>query len=227
MSFKNRWILKFLTIKAPYAPPLGYFTNFWWVRSLITKIKPDIVHAHYATGYGTIAALANFHPTILSVWGSDVYVVPKKSQLHKAILKFNLAKADKILSTSKVMAQETGLYTDKEIEVTPFGIDLTSFKPELVDSLFVTDDIVIGTVKTLDETYGIEYLIQAFALLQNKYPDLPLKLLIVGSGPREAHLKQLASELLSPTDYKFTGKVKYADVPKYHNMLSVFVSVSS
>lgn len=96
------------------------------------------------------------------------------------MLKYNLKKADKILSTSNVMAKETKLYTNKDIEVTPFGIDIEQFKPMVFESLFDKDDIVIGTVKSLEEVYGIEYLIRAFKIISDKYENLPLKLLIVG-----------------------------------------------
>lgn len=212
--------------QAPFPPQWGYFANSLWVRRLIARSKPDLVHAHYASGYGMLATLAGFHPTILSVWGSDVYVVPNRSLLHKHLLKLYLAKADKILSTSHAMAKEISKYTSKPIEVTPFGVDLDQFKPQPVESLFDPTDIVIGTVKTLDKTYGIEYLIQAFRLLKDKYPDLPLKLLIVGGGPLEADLKSMVRELDLARDTLFTGRVKHTDVPKYHNMLSISVSVS-
>ncbi|MBN1992356.1 MAG: glycosyltransferase [Anaerolineae bacterium] len=214
--------------QAPFTPNLGYFTSFLWVRRLIAAIKPDLVHAHYAAGYGTVAALAGFHPTILSVWGYDVYEFPNKSWLHKNLLKFNLARADKILSTSYVMAKETNKYTHKPIEVTPFGIDLSQFKPQktITDNLFAPQDIVIGTIKTLDEKYGLKYLIQAFRLLKDKYPGLPLKLLIVGGGPQEALLKNLVKELKLTEWTVFTGHILHADIPKYHNALSVYVAPS-
>ena len=52
------------------------------LKRLIKKEKPDIVHAHYATSYGLVAALAGFHPLIISVWGSDVYEFPKQSKIN-------------------------------------------------------------------------------------------------------------------------------------------------
>ena len=212
--------------RSPFPPKWGYIANAPWARKLISDLKPDIIHAHYATGYGTLAALAGFHPTILSVWGSDVFDFPNQSALHRRLLKFNLARADKILSTSHVMAVETAKYTRKPIEVTPFGIDLEQFKPCQVDSLFDASDIVIGTVKTLEEKYGIEYLIRAFSLLKQAHPEESLKLLIVGGGSQEAYLRGLTRELGIATDTVFTGKVPHAETPRYHNMLTVSVTPS-
>jgi glycosyltransferase involved in cell wall biosynthesis len=215
-QFDNVWVSKIKYLKAL---PM--------VKKIILDFKPDIVHAHYATSYGLLGSLSGFYPFVLSVWGSDVFSFPLKSPIHKMILKYNLKKADKILSTSHVMAIETKLYTEKEIEVTPFGIDMQQFKPMDIKSLFDKDDIIIGTVKTLEEKYGIEYLIRAFKIVSNKYYNLPLKLLIVGGGSLEKHLKKLSKELNIENKTVFTGKVPFIDVPKYHNMLSVFVSVSN
>lgn len=205
---------------------ISYLRSVSSLKSIIAAFKPDIVHAHYASSYGLLGTLADFHPYIVSVWGSDVFDFPNISFLHKAVLKHNLNKADKILSTSHVMALETKKYTDKEIEVTPFGIDTQVFRPKKVDSLFDKNDIVIGTVKTLEEKYGIEYLIRAFAIVKKKYRELPLKLLIVGGGSLEKYLKNLVKDLEIDADTVFTGAVSHNLVPKYDNMLSVSVSVS-
>jgi glycosyltransferase involved in cell wall biosynthesis len=206
---------------------LNYLKALPMVKGIIKEFKPDIVHSHYATSYGLLGSLSRFSPFILSVWGSDVFSFPNKSFIHKAMLKYNLKKADKILSTSHIMAKETKLYTSKDIEVTPFGIDMEQFKSTYTkEELFGKDDIVIGTVKTLEEKYGIEYLIKAFKILSDKYQELPLKLLIVGGGSLDKKLKELTKRLNIESKAIFTGNVSFKDVPKYHNMLSVSVSVS-
>src|SRR5690606_15881029 len=92
-----------------------YFKAIKQVKEIIKLLKPDILHAHYASSYGLIGALTGFHPYIISVWGADIYHFPNYSFIHKGIIKYNLQKADKILSTSKVMKEEIKKYTHKEI----------------------------------------------------------------------------------------------------------------
>jgi glycosyltransferase involved in cell wall biosynthesis len=193
---------------------------------MIADFQPDILHVHYASSYGLIGALSGFHPYLVSVWGADIFEFPRKSIFHRELIKFTLRKADKILSTSHVMAKETNKYTEKPIEVTPFGIDLDRFKPFHAESLFNEDDIVIGTIKGLDKQYGIEFLLQAFAILAKRQPALPLKLLIVGGGPLEKSLKQRANELGIENRTAFTGQVRYDEIASYHNMLTIFVALS-
>lgn len=196
------------------------------VKRIIEDFKPDIVHAHYASSYGLIGALSGFHPYIISMWGSDVFGFPNFSFLHNRILKFNLSKADRLLSTSYKMKTEAEKYTKKEILVTPFGIDINKFKPNQVSSIFKEDNIVIGTIKTLESIYGIEYLIKAFKIVKTKLPDRKIKLLLVGEGTQRKNLETLAIESNLFSDIVFTGYVNHNEVAKYHNMLDIYVAVS-
>lgn len=187
---------------------LEYLKKIKRVKELVDEIKPDILHAHYATSYGLLGALTNFHPYIISVWGSDVYDFPIKSVLHKSMLKHNLKKADYILSTSKVMKTETEKYTNKDIMVTPFGVDINKFCPNKVK----TDGIVIGTIKTLEEKYGIEHLVRAFKIVKDRNSDKKLELRIGGKGSQEEFLKNLCKELQIEDDVKFLGFINAKDV---------------
>lgn len=194
------------------------------LKQKLKEFKPDLLHAHYASSYGLLGALSGFKPYIISVWGSDVFDFPKKSFLHKSILKFNLSRADKVLSTSHIMAKETSLYTNKAIDITPFGVDLTFFRPTKPTRISEINegDIVIGTIKTLEEKYGIEYLIRAFKLITDR-GHKKLKLLIVGKGSQKEYLQNLVSELGIEKEVIFVGWLPYHEIPMYNNMLDIAV----
>lgn len=205
---------------------IAYITALPRVKKLIAQFKPDILHSHYISSYGIIGALTGFHPFIVSVWGSDIFTFPKKSIYHKKLIKYILSKSDTILSTSKMMAERTSKYTDKNIEVTPFGIDTEMFYPFETKSIFLKEDLVIGTIKALEKQYGIEYLIRSFHLTKKNHPQIPLKLLIAGKGSLENELKKLTVDLGIQNDVVFTGKIPFSDVPKYHNMIDIFIALS-
>lgn len=172
------------------AQKIRYLFKAKAVKRIVNDINPDIVNVHYATSYGTVAALAGLKGYVLSVWGMDVYDFPKKSFLHKAMLKFSLNRATHLFSTSKAMAEETRKYTNKNIEVTPFGVDMNLFNPALRkrnDSEFI-----VGTVKALTPKYGIDILIKAVAKICKERPDIPIRLRIAGKGEKEQEYKQLA-----------------------------------
>ena len=171
---------------------LSYFGTIRQAKALINELNPDIVHAHYASSYGTICSFACKRPYYLSVWGSDVYDFPHKSPLHRFLLKRSLAKASWIMSTSKAMAEETLKYTSNEIAITPFGVDMELFNP---DKAIPHDGFVVGTVKGLEAKYGIETLLRACCLVHRNRPDLNLKVRIAGAGTLEQHLKEVSHSL--------------------------------
>lgn len=224
--------------KLPFRGTLGYFTMVPAVKRLLKHIQPDIVNAHYASGYATTAAMVGFRPWLLSVWGSDIYDFPTKSVLHKWLIQTNLNNADKIASTSHAMAIETCRYLKKSkrnsesIAITPFGVDIEDYEgiPELKDEQ--ADTITIGTIKGLDPKYGIDILLKAFAdLLKrlkkgNDCSAPEVKLRIVGDGPQATELKQVADELGIEKSVEFVGKVPHSDVPSQLSLIDIFIALS-
>ncbi|RKQ85532.1 glycosyltransferase [Brockia lithotrophica] len=213
-------------------PALSYFFSAPALRKKISEVKPDILHAHYATGYGTLGRLSRFRPFLLSVWGSDVYEYPFYSPLHRYIVTKNLRAADLILSTSRAMAQQTLKLEPnvRGIEITPFGVDVAQFRPqpEYKDPRFFT----VGTVKSLAPQYGIDLLLHAFALAQRYLvetaPDVgrSLRLLIVGDGPERKRLEALSRHLGIDKRTTFVGAVPHREVTRYLNQLDVYIALS-
>lgn len=204
---------------------LKYIFKISRIREIINKFKPDILHAHYASSYGLLGALSEFHPYIISVWGSDIFEFPRKSYLHKKLIEFNLKAADYICSTSDIMAKETQKYYNKEVLVTPFGVECDMFKP--MPEYRSNDKIIVGTVKSLEKIYGVEYLIKAFSILTEKYPKAPIELHIAGKGSEENHLKELSHSLNMAHRIKFLGFVPHEEVFKVLNSFSVAVFASN
>ena len=88
----------------PFGAPIGYLASVFALKKILRRISPDLLNVHYATGYGGLASLSGFSPTLLSVWGTDVYKFPYKSLLARYLVKHNLSKATCIASTSLCMA---------------------------------------------------------------------------------------------------------------------------
>jgi len=199
---------------------LKYLKTIKALKSAYSRFKPDIVHAHYATSYGLLGSFLKHKPFLISVWGSDIYNFPNKSVFHKAVLKRNLSKADYIFSTSHAMAKETGKYTDKSIQVIPFGVDVNVFRPMSTES---ANSLTIGVVKTLEPNYGISYLIDAFKIVQSHFPDQKLKLLIVGDGSLKESLIEQTQRLEISDSVSFTGRIDHSEVNQYYNRMDIVV----
>lgn len=203
----------------------GYLSVVSKLKNLIKEEKPNILHAHYASSYGLLGALAkcNAIPYIISVWGSDVYDFPNITPFGKQIIRYNLSRADHILSTSHVMAKETAKYTDKPIAITPFGVDVELFKPSPHKE---SEEFVIGNVKTLRPKYGIDVLIKAADIFIKNNPEKKIRLDIYGEGPQKEELVELTKELGIEDKVNFKGFVQNTLLPDVYNSVSVSVSVS-
>jgi len=204
---------------------LSYIKYVSILKKIIKQFKPDIVHAHYATSYGLIGALSGFEPFFLSVWGADVYDFPKKSTLHKRIFQFNLKKANIIMSTSNVMMAEIKKYTNKDVIVTPFGVDLSKFSNR-PSKLNKQNCIYVGTIKPIEEKYGIEYIIDAAELIINRTTDVNYKFLLVGPSNKLNYYKEIISQKKLDNYFEITGRIPFNDIVEYHNLLDIFLNVS-
>ena len=217
----------------PHAGQLGYFSNVFALRRHLSLWRPSLLNVHYASGYGTTGALAGFRPTLLSVWGSDVYDFPYESAFKGVLLRWVLRRATAVASTSRAMADQVRRLTPErhEVAVTPFGVDLGRFsaQPSQRDPA-QPKPLNIGIVKSLAPKYGVDLLLRAFAGLcvdpevRSAHPHC--RLLIVGDGPQREDLVQLAAQLGIAERTQFIGAVAHTDVPRWLNQLDIYAAPS-
>lgn len=218
----------------PFRGIAGYFTMVPKVKKLLQEIQPDIVNAHYASGYATTARFVGHRPWLLSVWGSDIYDFPQKSPLHKWLVKTNLYAADAVASTSLCMAEETRSLAPKlaDIAITPFGVDMSAYQDIQLVQAINAEQVVVGTVKSMANKYGIDTLIDAFALLlkqlQSERSELAnqLVLRLVGGGPSIDEYQQQVHTLDIADRVEFVGRVPHTDVPAELAKLDIYVALS-
>ena len=214
-----------------YKAKLGYYTNVLQMKKLYKEIKPDIINVHYASGYATLARLAKLPKTILNVWGSDVYDFPNKSKLNRIILKRNIFYANKLASTSEVMANEVKRqFPDlkKDIAITPFGVDTKIFKK--IDGK-KTNKFIIGNIKALNYKYGIKYIILGVnefieRLKKEKKDYNNVECQIYGDGEEKEKFLELVKSLGLEKTILFKGKIPNNEVPKVLSTFNVFVAAS-
>lgn len=200
-----------------------YLKVIFRIKKIISDFHPDIIHAHYATSYGLLGALLLFKPYIISVWGTDVLKFPKSSFLSKFIFKCILSSATQVCATSTHLASETMKYVSRKINVIPFGIDVNEFKPATPTFSNGEQFLTIGTIKSFEEPYGVEYLIRAFAQITSKFPRINLRLLLVGQGSLEKKLFQITKDLCIESQVIFTGFIPPQLISGYHNSLDIAV----
>ena len=210
---------------------LNFLIRTWQTRRLVRKIKPDILHAHYIFGYGLFGAFANYHPFVVSAWGSDILIDPKGSILKRQITKYVLKKTDLITCDAEHMKKamfELGADHQK-IYIIYFGIDTKKFSPQessekIREAFDMPNSPVIISLRTLEPIYDVESLITAIPQVLKESPEA--KFVIAGRGSQEVKLKELAKSLGVSDSIIFVGFILNDELPKYLASSNIYVSTS-
>ena len=216
--------LKIKNLRNPNLSKINYLLSLKLLNKTIKNYQPNILHAHYASSYGVLALLSSYKPFILSVWGSDVYDFPNRNWLNKFLLKKVINSADIVCSSSQAMSKVINEnFTKSKIHIVPFGVDIELFSPSSTSPKVFT----VGTIKSIENHNGIDCLLDAASILVNKYNEKRIQFLIVGKGSLLEEMKQKATKLELGKYVKFTGEINYTEIVDYHQMLSVYIAMST
>jgi glycosyltransferase involved in cell wall biosynthesis len=212
----------------------GYLSGIAWlfqVRAMIIRIKPDIVNAHYIGVPAYLAVVSGFHPLVLTAWGSDILIDPKRNSLRRFLTSRALRKADRIICVSSALKEKAvnlGVAPEK-VEVIPMGVDVQKFDPSLRDkallqNLDMADKPVVISTRNLEPVYDVETLIKAIPLVLREIPEA--RFIIGGKGKQREHLERLAQDSGISHSVKFVSWIPETDFPKFLASSDVYVSTS-
>lgn len=195
----------------------GYYLNMPQVKKILKKEHCDVLNAHYASGYGTLATGVHFPRTVISVWGSDVYSFPYQSKLHRHILVHVLSHSELIFSTSECMKKQTAqfLKKPKKIIVTPLGIDFDLFpfsKPKRHEKSFT-----IGFLKGTDALYGYDVFLKALRKLIDSCKASKIKIFahMCGDSYNQTAFFDLVDRLKLREYIDYSGTIPHKDMPEF------------
>jgi len=234
-GYRDNVNIHLLTKIAPQIWTASQYLSFlFWilqVRFLINRIKPDMVDGHFITVYGFLAACSGFHPLVVSAWGSDILIYPRRNFFFKAITKYALKRADVITCDSEVAREgltELGAEPAK-IRVILKGVDTQQFSPqhrsqELRKKLGIYEAPTVISIRNLKPIYNVEMLIKAIPLVLGQVPET--KFIIAGDGKQRNTLTNLANSLGVSDSIRFVGWVSHDELPKYLASSDIYVSTS-
>jgi len=217
-------ISKLKKIVLPFEAPFGYILNGPAIRRIIQNEMPDIIHVHSLWGYGFLFYFSGIKPDVVSVYGFEVFDKPRKSYLHKKIILCFLKRSQAVASTSSFMAEQIQkLGFIGKIHITPFGVDTNVFQPAEYHEKR-SEVLRIGIVKHLSYKYGIDTLIEAFAIAKKQLDEQSVmtSLYIYGEGKDAEKLKELAISLEVKECIYFKGSIPNQQVPAVLQNLDIF-----
>ena len=118
--------------------------------------------------------------------------------------------------------------SSKLVKIAP-GIDVKHFSPseidlKLIEKYKLQNRRVIVSVGRLVHRKGQDKLIEAMPEILKKYPDAVL--LLVGQGPIKSMLDKLIRHHGLENHVIFTGRIQFADLPKYIQLGEIFAMPS-
>lgn len=142
----------------------------------------------------------------------------------KAIMRFTCAQLRHIGAVVIVLSTRMQRYLENDglarldIQLIPNGVDTSRFRPASQHFTAANAQIVI-CVSQLRYEKGIDVLLQAWHLVQQQLPDA--RLIIIGCGPLQPQLEQLANALCITDSIEFAGLRN--DVPQQLHRGSIAV----
>ncbi|HEY3181003.1 MAG TPA: TIGR04063 family PEP-CTERM/XrtA system glycosyltransferase [Casimicrobiaceae bacterium] len=203
------------------------------------ELHPDILHAHSPVLNALPALWAGRKlglPVVYEVralWEDaavDHGVTQERAlryRLSRAVETFALHRADHVTTICEGLREEIasrGVRRER-ITVIPNAVDEDEFRfdsdpdAELSAALRLTGRTVVGFIGSFYGYEGLDLLIKATAMLVPGHPEL--RVLLVGGGPQEAHLRRMVAERELGDRVIFTGRVPHRDVTRYYGLIDV------
>ncbi len=194
-------------------------------RRLVQRLKPDIVHTHYASSGGLAGLVCNLHPTIVTVHGTDL-MVKIKSGIWRLLLKAVFNHADCINTVSedlKNMTLSLGIPPDK-IKTFTLGINTEKFSFLERPIINRNQPLKFVCTRALAPVYDHPTIINALGILKRK--DIDFRTTFVGTGDMKEKLEQQTADLGLTDRVTFLGSVENNELPKILHGNDAYLSSS-
>lgn len=195
----------------------------WKTFRLATRF--DVLHANWAIcgAIVGIAAALRGKPVVVTLRGSDVSLA-SGSRLHAALLAFAVRRSARVVCVSEAMAAEVRrLFPERSARVSVIlnGVDEQFLQlPEKSDGGDRAMHLL--AIGSLVKGKGFEVLLHALARLRRQDWDLAL----VGEGPEQARLAELAQALGISERVRFAGGLPPSEIPGVFAKSDLFVMTS-
>ena len=208
-------------LNEPFFKLNGYISNK--IFSKIKNIKPKLIHAHFGKGGSLILPLAMKLqiPLFVTYHGADATKNSHSSSFSYRVYnrrkKMLIKHTKKFICVSNFIAErliKQGFPEDK-IFVNPIGIKITDNNYDQIQHTISNPFLFVGRFV---EKKGLLTLINAFNILKKNGYDL--KINIIGKGPMERQLKNLA---MNNANIKFLGWKSKNEIIEYYRNSSALI----
>jgi len=198
--------------------PFFIWKNYRKLKRIIETENPIVTHIQQVNRIAYMAARilsAKNRKNVVTAWGSDILLVPKRSRVFKIMTKRVLDGASYITADSNNMISEINkLTSNRNFKLVFFGIEPIKSLPK---------EKIIYSNRALQELYNIETIIEEFNVFQMLHPDW--RLVIAGSGALNDLLREKVKSLNIDSKVDFVGWLNAEKNDEYYKRSSIYVSL--
>lgn len=194
-------------------------------RRLVRRLKPDIVHTHFATSGGLAGLICGFYPTVVTAHGTDL-TVGMTSMIWRRLLKAVFEQAacvNTVSSDLTRMAVSLGVARAKVVELTP-GVDTARFSWAERPALRGDSALRLVCTRRLEPVFDHGTILEALSILRAK--GVPFKMTFAGDGSLRGVLEARVERLGLGAAVTFLGAVPGDAMPALLREHDVFLSAS-
>ncbi len=194
-------------------------------RRLVRRLKPDIVHAHYATSGGLAGLVCGVRPTVVTVHGTDL-TAGMKSPVWRTLLKAVFQQAacvNTVSSDLTRMALSLGAAPGKIVELT-LGVDTRRFHAGGRRAFPERDAVRLVCTRRLEPVYDHRTIVEALAIVRAK--GVEFRMTFAGDGPLRGELESLVERRGLGDATSFIGTVGGDGMPAVLRGSDVYLSAS-
>ncbi len=192
------------------------------VRQFLDNEQFDVIHLHEPLApmlplatllFSRSANVGTFHAARSS---NVLYLYTK------AILDMFFDKLDGLVAVSEAAREFADNHFPGDYQIVPNGINLEEFSPNLTPIEKFRDGrkniLFVGRFN--ESRKGFRYLLKAFPLVREQFPDA--RLIVVGKGATDRHDRFMRQNGIGPEDVVFTGFTDAATKARYYATADVF-----
>ena len=210
------------------------------LRQAIARWRPRIVHAHQANSvaWHAVRAADGRVPVVVTLWGSDVLLLPARSPLHRWMVCRTLRRASAWTADARVLLEAAAALADPQAGAphtssapstrpTPPTPGERAWIPLGIDAppaaAGVARERRILSCRLHKPLYRIDAIVEAFARLPPACADWVLE--VAADGPGRVALERRAAALGLGTRVEFSGLLAPDALARAYRRSAVFVSV--
>ncbi len=192
-------------------------------RRHVAALAPDILHAHYITSYGYLAARCGRHPLVMTAWGTDLLVTPKAHRWMRWLTGWILRQADLITGDSaSLVTAAQDFHPFCPVHEIHWGVEMARFHPV---AWAQKPGVHLVSLRAWDANYNIDTIVRAVALLRTRIATLDLRLHLLGGGTMEQTLRDLARSVGVMDIVTFHGRLDDAGMARVLSDAKISISV--